>query len=230
MAEEMTDLPAALAAFQDALPTLGKGHTAMIRSDKGNYQYKYADLADVSAAVLPALAKQGLAWTTAPTLDGEGRFVLRYELLHVSGEKLAGIYPLPAPGDAQAMGSAITYARRYTLCSVTGVVPDEDDDGAAATQGKYDTAPRQQAQPPAGKVAPPAATPGPSAGSADDERARLANVCRAMNISYDAAALYYKDRIKRSLLDETDPESVAKFAAAIREGRTTIPDPLAGLT
>lgn len=126
-------LNAALAAVQSELPSVRKDQKATVWSQKGSYTYNYADLADVSAAVLPLLSEHGLSWTTFPTLS-EGRFVLRYELRHTSGEFESGVYPLPEPGRPQEMGSAITYARRYALCAVTGVAPEEDDDNAAAAE------------------------------------------------------------------------------------------------
>jgi hypothetical protein len=89
-------------------------------------------LADVSLAVLPALAKHGLSFTSQPTVV-DGSFVLEYQLRHSSGESITGAYPLPDKGTPQSMGSAITYARRYALSAVTGVAPDKDDDGAAAS-------------------------------------------------------------------------------------------------
>lgn len=125
MTEHKT-LTAALAAFQAELPKVGKG------SVNPHFKSKYADLSDVVSVVLPALAKQGLAWMTMPTLE-DGAFVLRYELRHTSGESVSGTYPLGG-GNDQQKGSAITYARRYTLSSVTGIAPDEDDDGHAASQ------------------------------------------------------------------------------------------------
>jgi hypothetical protein len=126
------NLAAALAAFQRELPRVGKDNIATVKSAKANYRYQYADLADVSAAVLPALGRQGLSWITVPTVQ-DGRFELHYELLHTSGESRVGVWPLPAISSSpQELGSAITYARRYTLCAVTGVSPDNDDDGAAA--------------------------------------------------------------------------------------------------
>lgn len=131
----MTDnLTVALAAVQADLPTVGKDQKATVKSDKGSYTYKYADLAAVSAAILPLLSKNGLAWTTLPTFDEQGRFVLRYELRHVSGESLVGSYPLPTSGRPQEMGSAITYARRYALCAATGVAPEDDDDNASTAE------------------------------------------------------------------------------------------------
>jgi hypothetical protein len=125
-------LNAALAAVQRDLPRIDKGKTAEVPTKAGGkYTYTYADLADVSAQILPLLGQHGLSFTTWPTLTGN-RFVLRYELLHESGESKGGEYPLPADAGAQALGSAITYARRYCLCAVTGVAPDDDDDAAAA--------------------------------------------------------------------------------------------------
>jgi hypothetical protein len=124
----------ALAGFQAELPKVAKSNTADVRSDKGSYSYRYADLAELSPLVLPVLARHGLSWSTRPTLVGEPpRFVLTYTLAHVSGDKIEGDYPLPAAGSTpQNLGSAITYARRYALCAVTGVAPGDDDDDAAA--------------------------------------------------------------------------------------------------
>jgi hypothetical protein len=133
MAEtQPSGLAAALAAVQRRLPDVRKGETAHVRSDKGSYTYRYATLPDITKALLPLLGENGLAWVTRPTIVAD-RFVLVYELLHTSGEKISGEYPLPANGSPQALGSAITYARRYCLCAVTGVAADDDDDGQAAT-------------------------------------------------------------------------------------------------
>ena len=139
----MTDnLASALAAFQAELPAVKKTKTAVVKTKTGGeYRYAYADLADVSAAVLPLLGKHGLSFSTRPMLSND-RFVLAYTLLHQSGDFLAGEYPLPASGSAQELGSAITYARRYALCSIVGVAAEEDDDGVAATT-RTDVAERQ---------------------------------------------------------------------------------------
>lgn len=128
MSTEKSALTEALAAVQAALPEVRKGQKA----DAGQYSYSYADLAAVSKAILPLLAKHGLAWVTRPTVV-DGRFVLVYELRHTSGEVVTGEYPLTG-GTPQQIGSAITYARRYCLCSVTGVAPESDDDDAQAAR------------------------------------------------------------------------------------------------
>lgn len=133
----MTDhanLTSALASVQAQLPKVTKGQTVKVdMKGGGSYTYRYADLADISEAVLPLLGSHGLAFTACPTVNEAGAFVLVYRLRHTSGETVGGEYPLATQGGPQAQGSLISYARRYTLCAVTGVAP-EDDDGQAAQQ------------------------------------------------------------------------------------------------
>lgn len=131
--DQVDQLGAALAAFQAEVPAIGKHETATVVTSKGKYSYSYASLGDITMTVLPALGRQGLSFLSMPTLNGGDRFVLHYMLLHSSGQYIDGMYPL-AGNTPQEIGSAITYARRYTLCCVTGVAPDDDDDGAAASR------------------------------------------------------------------------------------------------
>lgn len=132
---EHKNLREALTAFQRELPSVVKANEADVRPKEGRaYTYRYADLTDVSAAILPKLAEHGLSFTASPTVT-EGTFVLAYRLQHVSDseEVIGGFYPLPTPNaPPQALGSAITYARRYALLAVTGVAPGGDDDDAAS--------------------------------------------------------------------------------------------------
>jgi hypothetical protein len=122
------ELAKALAAVQQDLPVISKEQTA----DTGTYSYEYADLTAISKPLLKLLGEHGLSFLTKPTLQ-DGAFVLAYSLLHVSGEREDGLYPLPMGGSPQSIGSAISYGRRYCLCAVTGVAPGgSDDDGAAA--------------------------------------------------------------------------------------------------
>lgn len=149
----MTETPqgginAALARLQMDLPRIAKDQTAKVPMKAGgSYQYKYADLAQVSQQVLPLLGKLGLSFTSRPTLR-ENRLVLVYELRHASGEMIAGEYPLPDRGTPQEIGGAITYARRYCLCAVTGVAADDDDTDAVAAESaaRRRREPRPQAQ------------------------------------------------------------------------------------
>ena len=132
MSDTPANLAAAMAALQTRLPDIKKRETANVKTDKASYSYTYADLAQITREVMPLLGALGLSFIAKPTVNAEGKFVLAYKLLHVSGEHEDGEYPLLGTGTPQAIGSAITYGRRYSLCAVTGIAPDDDDDGAAA--------------------------------------------------------------------------------------------------
>jgi hypothetical protein len=73
---------------------------------------------------------------TFPESAEGGRPVLGYRLQHAqSGEKVGGVMPLLlTKQDPQGLGSALTYARRYSLCAVLNLVADDDDDGNTASQ------------------------------------------------------------------------------------------------
>lgn len=157
MTDQPTSLAAALIALQADLPDIPKAR----RAAAGSYSYDYASLEDVCRALRPVLAKHDLGFTSRPTLNAQGQFVLAYALLHISGEREPGEYPLPQNVSPQATGSAISYARRYALCAVTGAVAHDDDDGVAA-------APK-----PARKAAGRRAATAPEAATADDDRPRL---------------------------------------------------------
>ena len=154
---EHPTLAEALAAFQAEVPTIRKDNEARVASQKGSYTYAYADLSDVTEKVMPLLGKHGLSFTAAPTQTKHG-FVLKYALRHTSGNDLRGTYPLPpANTSPQALGSAITYARRYALCAVTGVAPGGDDDDAHQAQPAPQQQPQQRAAAPRRAAEKPAA-------------------------------------------------------------------------
>jgi hypothetical protein len=131
MTEQTTGaIAAALAGFQADMPVVPKNKTAKL----GTYSYKYADLADVTAAAMPVLHTHGLAFSACPRRSDHG-YELVGLLLHTSGETLHGSLPLHGE-QPQAIGSALTYARRYLLGSMTGLVTDDDDDGRSAASAK----------------------------------------------------------------------------------------------
>lgn len=119
-------LAAALAAFQGEVPVITK--------DKVNphFKSKYADLASISATIMPILAKHGLSFTCTPRQLEDG-WAIFGTLMHTSGNAVEGFLPIMGT-KMQEFGSSITYARRYLLGALTGVVTDEDDDGNAASQ------------------------------------------------------------------------------------------------
>jgi hypothetical protein len=100
------------------------------------FRSKYADLAAVVDAIKPALAEHGLFFRQV-THPADGGVCVETIIHHSSGESLScGPLFLPATKqDAQGYGSAMTYARRYSLMAAFGV-PAEDDDANAAVASK----------------------------------------------------------------------------------------------
>ena len=98
----------------------------------GHFRSQYADLAACRDAVLPVLARHGIALVQMAETTEDGRSVtLRTTLLHGSERLDCGTLRLPLAGQnlSHALGSALTYMRRYALCAVAGVAADDDDDG-----------------------------------------------------------------------------------------------------
>jgi hypothetical protein len=109
------------------------------------FKSKYADLASVWNACRVALTKNGLSVAQTTSATTEQGIPVETMLMHSSGEWIAGTLTVqPVKNDPQAMGSAITYARRYALAAIVGVAP-EDDDGNAASRS--DVATSESAQP-----------------------------------------------------------------------------------
>lgn len=107
------------------------------------FKSKYADLGVCVEAVIDALHNNGIALIQR-NHDCENGVKVETILLHESGEEYSGgVLHVPAiKNDPQAYGSALTYARRYSLMATCGIAP-EDDDGNAATR------PTSKATPPA---------------------------------------------------------------------------------
>lgn len=119
-------LYAALAAAQ---AQMGK---ATKSANNPHFKAKYADLAEVMDACLPALNANGIA-VIQPIRTVDGKLYVGTVLVHQSGETLECDVPLIVQkNDMQGLGSAITYARRYGLMSMAGIAPEDDDGNAAA--------------------------------------------------------------------------------------------------
>lgn len=124
-----SSLLTALLAFQADAPHIPLDAT------NPHFKSKFASLPSIMQIVRPKLSEHGLVWTTTPSQDEQGRPTLKYQLAHApSGELVLSEMPLLlTKQDPQSLGSAITYARRYALLSVLGLVGDADDDGNAAS-------------------------------------------------------------------------------------------------
>ena len=135
MSTEIGDLAAALAKAQAAIKPAVKDST------NPHFKSRYADLGAVWEACRVALTSNGLSVVQLPNDAGEGRIGLTCLLMHSSGQWMRETFSTRLQQDnAQGVGSALTYLRRYGLAALVGIVADDDDDGNAAS------APRQQPQ------------------------------------------------------------------------------------
>lgn len=105
------------------------------------FKSKYADLASVMDACRPALVANGIA--VVQRAIGAGDTVgVTTTLMHTSGQWIEGTITITLPDmTAQSAGSAITYLRRYSLASIVGVCPEDDDAEAAQPRQRQGIAP-----------------------------------------------------------------------------------------
>jgi hypothetical protein len=129
--EAISELTAALAKAQGEIKNAAK--------DVKNTFFKtsYADLAGCYDASREYLAKNGLSVVQFPDYDETGTMFLMTQLNHASGQWMRSWYPVrPVKNDPPGLGSAMTYARRYSYCAMVGVAAEDDDDGNAASSDK----------------------------------------------------------------------------------------------
>mgnify|MGYP001233796854 CR=1 FL=1 len=120
--EQINELVKALAIAQGSFKRVGY--------DKNNphYKSKYASLEAIIDATRDQLAKNGLC--VVHIIEGER---LESRLLHTSGQWMASSIPLFLDKRSpQAVGSALTYARRYNMCCLLNINAGEDDDAEVA--------------------------------------------------------------------------------------------------
>lgn len=124
----MKNIASALVKAQQAFGPALKTNT------NPHFRSKYADLSACVEAVIDALNANGIA-LMQQTHECENGVMVETVFVHESGETLSsGKLHVPASKqDAQGYGSALTYARRYSLMAACGIAP-EDDDGNAASR------------------------------------------------------------------------------------------------
>lgn len=127
--ESIKELSTALCKAQKSMGSASKDSVnPFFKSD-------YADLLSVVNAVKVPFSENGLSYSQFPIFN-DGFVGVETILMHESGEWIESelLLPMKKP-DAQAAGSAITYARRYALQAIAGI-PAEDDDGNSASKAK----------------------------------------------------------------------------------------------
>lgn len=119
--------------FKEIAPALVKAIGEIPNPPKNavnpHFKNRYADLASIIETVKPILLKNGL--TVIQGSEADGNIVtVRTRIVHVSGEWIETSLTMAAAGsDPQKIGSAITYARRYSISSFLNIAADDDDDG-----------------------------------------------------------------------------------------------------
>ena len=137
--EQLNELATALAKAQGELENASKS------SANPHFKSKYADLAEILNTVRPVFSANGLSVTQCPGF-ANGMVTVETLLMHVSGQWIISTISAPVgKQDAQGVGSAITYCRRYSLAAVAGIA-QEDDDGNASI-GQTPKAAKTQRQP-----------------------------------------------------------------------------------
>lgn len=134
----------ALAAAQAEFPAITHNCT------NPHFRSTYADLGAILGAVSPVLRAHDLMVMQSVKCD-ESHTELLTELRHVptsgGGGQINSTYPLPQQDDPQKLGSALTYARRYALSTILGIVTEKDDDGnGASASGQNTSSQRTQTQ------------------------------------------------------------------------------------
>lgn len=101
------------------------------------FKSSYADLNSIREASLPVLNKHGIS-VLQPTTVIEGQLYVETLLLHESGEYLSGLYEVVVgkQNDPQALGSAISYSRRYSLQSMINIGAEDNDAEGATDRNK----------------------------------------------------------------------------------------------
>ena len=122
--ESIDKLATALNKFQGEVANILK------TSENPYFKSKYAKLEDILNEYRPIWTKHGLSISQHPVTDEQGRIGVQTEVYHNSGEYriFPPFYLTLTKNDPQGGGSAITYARRYSLAAVLGI-QQEDDDG-----------------------------------------------------------------------------------------------------
>lgn len=191
--ENIGEIAKALAAAQAAMGN------AELDSENPHFKSKYASLASIRDATVPILAKNGIAVTQTPSATESGNLILTTRFSHSSGEWIEGSYPV-AFDKPQAMGSALTYAKRYSLASMCAISAEEDDDGNAAQK----TAPAKLK------------TNGKPKGPSTDELRELVQAGEDRGVSPEEMTEYVQTRFKVDSVREITPDQLKELNAWIR--------------
>ena len=141
----MKEISAALVKAQTEFGPALKTHT------NPAFRSKYADLSACIEAVIDALNNNKI-FLMQPTHLCDNGVIVETVFIHASGEQISGgkLHVPATKHDAQGYGSALSYARRYSLMASCGIAPEDDDGNAAVRkpEKKPDPKPEPKSEPP----------------------------------------------------------------------------------
>lgn len=130
----------AMAAFQRECPLIKKSSTATVAtSSGGSYSYTYAELDEIARTTGPVLAKHGLSYSWDTVVDAK-MLACTCIVRHIAGHSVESKFSIPTEAASrgmsaqQAMGAALTYAKRQSMVAALGLtMTDKDTDAADPT-------------------------------------------------------------------------------------------------
>lgn len=202
--QEINELAAAMAQFQSKIGSVAKDKTANIPTKAGgSYSYSYADLSSIWDAIRAPLSEAGLSVVQMPEI-GDGMVFVSTLIMHTSGQWLQStIGTRAADATPQAIGSAITYLRRYGLGAMLGVVTDIDNDGQQPPQRPQPPrveSRRQSVPVPQSRRQAPERIPSPN---------REGMIKRINDLTRQAQALKLEVVLKKQVVNMTNEELIA---------------------
>jgi len=210
MSDEVIVAPTRSEAINELATALAKAQGEMGAATKDSlnphFGNKYADLASIWEACRAPLTKHGLC--VLQPLSAEGaRVTVTTILAHCSGQWISERLTMTAQqATPQAVGSAVTYGRRYALASMVGIAPDDDDGNAASRPVDLAKAPREKLN----KIDPDTGEllePKPKTITAK-QQARLFTVAKKVGWSNDTIKTALKQKFQ---LDSTKDIPVEKY-------------------
>lgn len=141
MSEQINELATALSKSQGEIENASKSST------NPHFRAKYADLAEVLNVCRPVFSSNGLSFSQCPSYEA-GVVSVETILMHNSGQWISSTISAPVDKqNAQGVGSAITYCRRYSLAAVCGIAQEDDDAEASIGRGQAkQQKPKQETQ------------------------------------------------------------------------------------
>ena len=196
--ENVAELAKALSEFQ--------GKMTAVKKDAINpfYKSKYATLDTIWETIRKPLSDSGLSVAQTMGLSGD-KSILETTLYHTSGEWISGTQLVnPVKDDPQSLGSAISYARRYSLSAILGIVADEDDDANIATKPETKAPEKKSEDEPIISAA---------------QTKRIYALVKERGITADHAKIYLKETFNKKSTKELTISEASRLIKDIEDGK-----------